>query len=161
MRISSRLTGFALVVAASAVAPRDTAAQTLAETRAGERVRLVIHDSLRQGVFQRRRQDVIGHFVRATTDSVWIRPLGAGDLGVARTAIARANVSSGASRWKSALLLSVGWGLGMAAAVAFSDEGNDDGHRGRDIWIGAGAGVGAGVVVGASLPFELWRGVKP
>ncbi|MBL7650518.1 MAG: hypothetical protein JNK74_30605, partial [Candidatus Hydrogenedentes bacterium] len=136
-------------------------AQTLADTRTGERVRLVIHDSLRQGVFQRRRQDVIGHFVRANPDSVWIRPLGASDLGVARTAIARASVSSGASRWKSALLLGVGWGLGMAAAVAFSDENTDDGHRGRDIWIGAGVGVGAGMVVGAKLPFELWRGVKP
>lgn len=160
MRTKSGLTGLALLVAIGAFAPQATEAQTLADTRVGERVRLVIHDSLRQGVFQRRRQDVIGHFVRSTTDSVWIRPLGASDLGVARSAIARANVSSGASRWKSALLLGVGWGLGMAAAVAFSDEW-DDGDRGRDTWIGAGAGVAAGLVIGASMPFELWRGVKP
>ena len=156
-----RLPCLVLALVAGALAPRDTRAQTLADTRAGERVLLVLHDSLRQGPFQRSRQDVIGHFVRATTDSVWIRPRGAGDLGVARSAIARASVSTGASRGKSALLLGAGWGLGMAVAVAIDESDHHSGHRVRNTWIGAGAGVGAGLVVGASLPFEMWRGVKP
>lgn len=135
--------------------------QTLADTRVGHRVQLTIRDALRQGPFTRARQDVVGQFVRAGADSVWIRPMGASDLGVARSSIAKARVSLGASRWRTTFLLGIGWSLGMAAAVAIDELDHDHDHRGRDALIGAGVGFGAGVLVGASRPVEWWRGVRP
>lgn len=109
----------------------------------------------------RARQDVVGQFVRAGADSVRIRPMGASDLGVARSSIARARVSLDASRWRTAFLLGIGWSLGMAAAVAIDELDHDHDHRGRAALIGAGVGFGAGVLVGASRPVEWWRGVRP
>ncbi|MBK8248452.1 MAG: hypothetical protein IPK85_13750 [Gemmatimonadetes bacterium] len=79
---------------------------------------------------------------------------------MARTSITKAQVSTGASRWKSSLLLGVGWGLGMAAAIAIDDLDHEHEHRARDAWVGAGVGLGAGLVVGATWPFEMWRGVR-
>ena len=160
MRTTMRLIGHLVVAVTCAGAAKTAGAQTLAETPAGSRVQLTIRDSLRQGPFQRARQNVIGQFVRANTDSVWLHLRGTGEFGVARTSITKAQVSTGASRWKSSLLLGVGWGLGMAAAIAIDDLDHDHEHRARDAWIGAGVGLGAGLVVGATLPFEMWRGVR-
>lgn len=131
--------------------------RTLGETRPGERVQLVLRDSLRQGPLLPARQTVMGQFLRATADSVWIRPHGASELAVARPVIRHARVSRGTSRLRSALLLGVGWGLGFGASVAVNQLDEHHDHRGRDVVIGAGVGLGAGVLLGAVRPYEHWR----
>ena len=58
-------------------------AQTLADVHPGSRVRLVLRDSLRQEPIFPARQVVIGQFVRATSDSLWLRAYGASEFSVA------------------------------------------------------------------------------
>ena len=135
--------------------------RTLAETPPGERVRLVVRDSLRQGPVLPARQSIMGLFVRATADSVWIRPDGASGLAVAHHAITRASVSRGTSRVRSALTHGLAWGLGFAASVALDQLDEDHEHKGRDALIGAGVGLGAGALLGAVRPYEHWRRVRP
>ena len=53
-------------------------------------------------------QTVVGQFVGATRDSVWLRPDGASEFGVARNAVRRASDSRGASRLRSALTYGIG-----------------------------------------------------
>jgi hypothetical protein len=143
--------------------PHSVIAQqrTLAETLPGERVQLVLHDSLRQGPVLPARQTVVGQFLRATADSVWIRPHGASELAVARPVIRSASVSRGRSRLRSALILGAAWGFGFAASVAVDQLDEDHDHKGRDALIGAGVGLGAGMLLGAARPYEHWRGASP
>ena len=151
-----------LLVCVWCVCPHRLAAQrqTLSETSSGARVQLVLRDSLRQGPVLPARQMVVGEFIRATADSVWIRPYGASTFGVARPLIKYARVSRGTSRLRSALTLGFGWGFSVAAAVAIEQLDEDRANERRDLWVGAGVGFGAGVLLGSVRPFEHWRSVK-
>jgi hypothetical protein len=135
-------------------------AQSLSDVRPGERVQLSVRDSLRQEPILPARQLMVGQFVRATADSVWLRSTGASEFSVARLNIKRASVSLGASRLRSALTFGAGlaFGFGVAVALDQSDEGHD--HRTRDAWTAAGVGLGAGIIVGALSPYEHWRLIR-
>lgn len=135
--------------------------RTLAETPPGERVQLVMRDSLRQDPIFSPRQWIVGQFVQATADSIWIQPFGAAPLGVAKSYIKTARVSRGMSRWRSALTTGFAWGFGFAAAVAVDQLDENQDHEGRNILVGAGVGAGAGMLLGVVRPFEHWRRVRP
>lgn len=141
--------------------PLASRAQSLAEVTVGSRVRLIMRDSLRQGPVFPARQMVVGQFVRANADSVWIRPTGASEFSVARQTIKRARVSRGTSRARSALAFGFGLGFSFATAVAIDQIDSDRDHRARDAWTAGGVGLGAGMIIGAISPYEHWRGVRP
>jgi len=141
--------------------PVASRAQSLAEVTPGNRVQLIMRDSLRQGPILPARQIVVGQFVRATADSVWLRPTGASELSVARYSIKRAKVSRGTSRVRSALAFGFGLGFSFATAVAVDLVDTNRDHRARDAWTAGGVGLGAGMIVGALSPYEHWRGVRP
>jgi hypothetical protein len=134
--------------------------QSLSDVQAGQRVQLTLRDSLRQEPILSPRQIVVGQFVRLTGDSVWIRPVGASDIGVARLAIKKARVSRGASRLRSALTLGFGLGVGFALSVAVDHIDTDREHPKRNALIAGGVGLTAGTVVGAITPFEHWRDIR-
>ncbi len=151
-----------LLVSAACLIPLRMTAQprTLSETTPGQRVQLVLRDSLRQGPFLPARHVVVGRFSRVAADSVWIRPYGASEFGVARPLIRHARVSLGTSRLRSAVTLGFGWGFAVAAAVAIDQLDEDHANERRDLLVGAGVGAGAGLLVGSISPFEHWRSVK-
>lgn len=152
-----------LLIGALYLSPNVLSAQrpTLSETTSGQRVQLVLRDSLRQGPLLPARQLITGKFVRANADSVWIRPYGASEFGLPRPLIKYARVSRGTSRVRSALTLGFGWGISFAAAVALDGiDDDDDANNGRDALIGAGVGFGAGAIIGSVRPFEHWRSVR-
>lgn len=148
------------VVVTSGAAAVAVRAQTLADVRPGERVQLTLRDSLRQQPVWPARQVVLGQFVRASVDSVWLRPTGASEFSVARPALKGARVSRGASRRWSALTFGLSAGFGFAAAVAIDqiDTGRD--FRTRDVLIAGSVGLGAGALIGAISPYEHWRSVR-
>ncbi|MFN8574256.1 MAG: hypothetical protein U0132_19555 [Gemmatimonadaceae bacterium] len=142
------------------VKPAMGRAQSLADVRAGNRVQLTILDSLRPTALSFSRQTIIGHFVRSSADSVWIRPVGASEMGVARINIKRAEESLGASRTRSALVYGFAVGLSLAATISVDMIDSHNDHRGRDALIAGGIGFGGGVIIGAVRPFEHWRGLR-
>src|SRR5437868_1457420 len=73
-------------------------AQPLERLPAGSRVQLVVKDSLRQTPLDAARQAFTGTLTRISNDSVWIRPLNASELGVARTSLQAVRISRGRSR---------------------------------------------------------------
>lgn len=150
-----------VLVAGCAALPALGQSQTLGDVSSGSRVQLIVRDSLRQGPVFPARQIMVGQFVRATTDSVWIRPTGAAEFGVARREIKRASVSRGASRLRSALTLGAQFGFCLAVGVALERVDGDNDIHGRDVWIASGVGLGAGLALGALSPYEHWRGVRP
>jgi hypothetical protein len=150
-----------LITSLVSTAPADAHTQALSDVQPGNRVQLTMRDSLRQGPIFPARQIVVGQFVRATLDSVWLRPAGASEFSVARIAIKRASESRGASRLRSALTFGASLGFGFAAAVAIDQIDSDRDHRTRDALIAGGVGLGAGLVVGALSPYEHWRSVRP
>jgi hypothetical protein len=160
-RATSRIVELAISVCVAGPVCAGAQQNTLAETPPGARVQLVLRDSLRQGPVLSPRQMVVGQFVRATADSVWIRPHGAAALGITRPFIKTASVSRGTSRWRSALLLGGTWGLCFAAGVAVDQSDEAQEHEGRNVLVGAGVGLGAGVLLGTVRPFEHWRRVRP
>lgn len=151
-----------LAVACCCASPQLIVAQpqTLASTPPGERIQLTLRDSLRQRPLMPARQMVVGQFVRATEDSVWIRPYGASRIALARQNIRYARVSRGTSRLRSALVLGASWGFSFAAAVAIDQLDENHDHKGRDALVGAGVGFGAGALIGTALPFEHWRRIR-
>ena len=140
--------------------PVAASAQSLDAVRPGNRVQLTIRDSLRPGPITFSRQVMIGRFVRATTDSVWLRPMGASEFSVARANITRARESLGASRVRSAFTFAFGLGFALAAAEAIDQIDCKRDHRGRDVLIAGGVGFGGGMIIGAISPFEHWRGLR-
>jgi hypothetical protein len=150
-----------LIFGLVSISPAISYTQSLADVGLGNRVQLVMRDSLRQGPVFPARQTVVGRFVRATADSVWLRPAGASEFGVARSAITGASVSRGNSRLRSALMFGLGAGFSLALGVAVDQIDTKREHRARDTWIAGGVGLGGGMIVGALSPYEHWRGVRP
>ncbi len=135
-------------------------ARSLTDVAAGARVRLTVQDSLRQQPIIPARQVMVGEFVRASADSVWLRPVGSGEVGVAREFIRGAAISRGASRWRSALTFGAGFGVLVALSVWSDQVDRNVDHRARNVWIGAGVGLGIGTIIGAISPYEHWRGIR-
>ncbi len=160
MRVLRPCYAWLLVVAIAGARPATTQAQSLTDVRAGSRVQLTIRDSLRQTPIWPSRQVIVGQFMRATSDSVWIRPVGASEFSVATRSITRAQESRGASRLRSALTYAFGCGFGFAAAVAIDRIDTDHEHKGRDVLIAGGVGFGGGLIIGAISPYEHWRTLK-
>ena len=151
-----------LALVASLVVTCSTVAytQSLTEVAPGNRVRLVMRDSLRQEPILPARQVVVGQFVRATSDSVWLRPSGSSELSVARHAIRRASVSRGASRLRSAFTFGASLGFAFAATVAVDQIDGDHDNRARDALLAGGVGFGSGMLIGALSPYEHWRDIR-
>ena len=145
-----------LVGAFSAAAQRPS----LTDVRPGDRVRLIMRDSLRQEPVLPTRQTMVGQFVRATSDSVWLRPAGASEVSVARPEIRRASVSRGASRLRSAFTFGASVGFAFAAAIAIDQIDHDSNNRARDALLAGGVGFGGGMLIGALSPYEHWRDLR-
>lgn len=150
-----------LIAACCGAFPYVADAQSLIDVQSGIRVQLTVRDSLRQGPVAPARHIVIGRFVRATADSVWVRPDHASALSVARASITGASVSRGASRLRSALTFGAGVGFSLATTVAIEQIDSGRQHRVRDAAIAGGAGVVAGIGIGALSPYEHWKRIHP
>ena len=135
-------------------APPQAHAQTLADVAPGARLRVLLPDSLRQAPFTPRKQFVIGQFVRATADSVYLQMAGASPFGVARAGVPMW-VSRGASREHSALRAGAALGL-LAAAVVYTDGRQGRYHQTSDAMVGGAIGLGVGLIIGALSPWERW-----
>lgn len=137
-----------------AAAAQPLRAQSLEAISPGARVQITITDSLRQEPILAARQRIIGSLIRATSDSIWLQPMGSGPLAVSRTAVRGTSASLGISRARSAVSVGVQAGLLALASQLARDR--------NDISIGViGAGVGLGFSLGAIFPFEHWRRIKP
>lgn len=136
-------------------APAHAHAQALTDVAPGARLRLLLPDSLRQAPFSPRKQFVVGQFVRATEDSVYLQMVGTSPFGVARGGVPMW-VSRGASREHSALRAGAGLGL-LAAAVVYTDGRQGRYHQTSDAMVGGAIGLGVGLIVGALSPWERWR----
>jgi hypothetical protein len=136
---------------------------TLRTTPAGTRVRLSLVDTLPQeSSLAWRRQRLLGTLEAVRGDTLAVRPYGAlapalVDLGTVR----RAEVSRGASRWRSI----VGQGLGFGiialttADIINTSRGRQEGLTRQEYGWGT-AGLTLGAVLGAVRPYEHWRRIE-
>jgi len=146
------------VYALSLGAPAQAHAQRLADVAPATRLRLLLPDSLRQAPLTPRKLFVIGQFVRATADSVYLQMAGSAPFGVARAGVP-VWVSRGASPGRSALLAGAALGV-FTAAVVYTDGEQGRYHQGSDAMVGGAIGLGVGVIVGALSPWERWRRLR-
>lgn len=98
----------AIVVAV--LAASSARAQGIADLPSGARVRVTVPDSVRQAPLIARRQSIIGTFVRATSDTLWLRVAGPDTLRLPRASTA-VQASRGVSRTRSALQFGLGAGV--------------------------------------------------
>jgi hypothetical protein len=139
-------------------APAHAHAQQLSDVPPASRLRLLLSDSLRQQPLAQRKQFVIGQFVRATADTVYLQMSGAAPVGVARSGVPMW-VSRGASRGHSAFLAGTALGL-IGAAVTYTNGEQGRYHQTSDAMVAGAIGLGIGVIVGAVSPWERWRRLR-
>ena len=139
-------------------APAQAHAQRLADVAPATRLRLLLPDSLRQAPLAQRKHYVIGRFVRATADSVYLQMSGSAPFGVTRAGVPMW-VSRGASRGHSAL--GAGVTLGVVSAITVY-TGREQGryHQTSDAMVAGAIGLGIGAVVGALSPWERWSRLR-
>lgn len=161
MRSPARFLFVALLVASPALL---RAQPTLRTTPLGTRVRLHLLDTLPQeSSLALRRQRLTGTLEAVRGDTLALRPYGALaptllDIGVVR----RADVSRGASRWRTIVLQGLGVGIGAltVADIINSSRGRQEGATREELRWGA-VGFGVGAILGTARPYEHWRRITP
>lgn len=145
------------ILSACLGAPARAHAQRLADLPPATRLRLLLPDSLRQETLAPRAQYVVGRFVRATDDSVYLEMSGTAPFGVARAGVPMW-VSRGASRGRSALR--AGLLLGLVSAYMIHTDIDGRFHQSNDAMVAGSIGFGVGAIVGALSPWERWRRLR-
>ena len=146
--------GYVFVVALLAMSRAQ--AQGIADLPSGARVRVTIPDSMRQAPLIARRQSIIGTFVRATSDTVWLRVAGPDTIRLPRASTA-VQASRGVSRTRSAIQFGIGAGV-VALLIRYPDAHSESARH--DALGIAGGSMVAGALIGALSPYESWRRVR-
>lgn len=146
-------------------APLTTAQPQMDSTLTGQRVRIRVSDIHRQAELMPRWLELRGHVASVHGDSLALLiPASPEPLHIPRANMLGLAVSRGVpSRFESALRRGLWWGLqgALAGVMYLNAPFRNQGHTWEDA-IGTGASLGllTGVVIGASYPYERWRGVR-